>query len=326
MDNRRNTPLDPRAQRLRAAWMYYAHGLTQREVAARLGVSRSTVIRLLDGARARNEVRVWIDTDEAGCTALAVDLEAALGLERAVVVPGAAGAEGAARAVGLALGRVLSQGIPDGATIGCGWGRTLTASLGSFAPALSRDVRVVSLLGGTPEAVDANPVEYAWRLASALDARCHLFPAPAIVDSAETRRRLFGPCGLSRLQEIAGELDLAIVSVGDVGVAGTSLSTGLIPAAEIAELEAAGAVADVMCSFLDSAGRVVDHPVHDRVMSLGLDPVRAARRRILASGGAHRAGAIRAAVRALGPDTLVTDTHAAAAILADVSDRPASPL
>ena len=309
---------DARAQRLRAAWLYFAHGLTQRDVAARLGVSRSTVIRLLDDARARREVRIWIDADEARCIRLGVQLEQHLGLGRAIVVPGADGAADAhttARAVGLALGRHLSGLVRPGMRIGVGWGRTLEASLEAFRPPRCPGTRVLALLGGTLAPVAVNPVDHAWRLAEALGGDCHLFPAPLIVDSPETRRRLVEACGLSRLFAMAEGLDLAVLSVGEAGAGATSLTAGLIGAGEMAGLVEAGAVGDVMCWFLDREGRVVDHPLTDRVMAVPLSTIRGARQRVLATGGAHRGAAIRAATAAIAADTLITDEPAAEALL-----------
>ena len=51
---------DAAALRIRAAWLYYNEGLTQKDVADRLGISRSTVIRMLEEARKRAEVQIWI--------------------------------------------------------------------------------------------------------------------------------------------------------------------------------------------------------------------------------------------------------------------------
>jgi DNA-binding transcriptional regulator LsrR (DeoR family) len=48
---------DGSSLRLRAAWMYYSYGLTQKDVAEQLDLSRTTVIRLLDEAVKRGEVR-----------------------------------------------------------------------------------------------------------------------------------------------------------------------------------------------------------------------------------------------------------------------------
>lgn len=311
---------DAGAQRLRVAWMYYSHGLTQQEIAVRLGVSRATIIRLLEEARARGEVRFWIEGADADCAGLAVRLETALGVREVIVVPGGDGPETTAAAVGLALGRRLSDAFADGMTIGVGWGRTLTAALRAFRPPRLAGARVLSLLGGAVEAREANPAEVAWRIAGALGAECYLFPAPLVVDSAATRRALIDACGLDRIYALADRIDAAVVSVGDIGPDCSSLSRGLMSEEELVALSAAGCVADVMCHFLDARGATVHHPIAERVMAVGLDALARAPLRVIASGGAARGPAIRAAVRRIGCDLLVTDDAAAGAILAGAAD------
>lgn len=73
--------------RLRAAWLYYNQGLTQKDVAEKLGISRSTVIRLLDEAMKRSEVQIWINEGIEDFVELAGRLEAAYGLDEAVIIP-----------------------------------------------------------------------------------------------------------------------------------------------------------------------------------------------------------------------------------------------
>ena len=304
------------ALRVRAAWLYYNQGLTQKEVSDRLGVSRGTIIRILAEAVERGDVQIWINAREAACVDLAVRLEAALGLDEAVVVPVAGGDAG--KAVGLALGQFLSEAVADGMTIGVGWGRTLTASLAGLRPVRHERVRVVSLLGGVVEARTSNPLEFSWRMASQFGADCYLLVAPAIVDSPTTKRRLIDKCGLDKLCTLAAALDLAVVSVGDINPQSTSLAAGMIEASELRELVALGAVADVLCNFLDLDGQSVPHALNRRVMSVDLDTIRSAGHVLIATGGAHRAIAIRAAIRRLGCNTLITDEGAARALL----DKP----
>lgn len=307
--------MDQRSQRLRAAWMYYSHGLTQSDIADQLGISRSTVIRLLDEVRARREVRFWIDDDAEDCADLGIRLEQTLGLKKAVVVPSGDDPETIAKSVGLALGRYLSVAIEDGARVGVGWGRTLTASLDAFNPPRRSGVEVMSLLGGTVDTDAVNPSEFAWRMASALSAKCYLFPAPLIVDRGETRDALIENCGLGRLFEMAQALDVAVVSVGDITPQATSLSRDLISKAELETLVDAGIVADVMCHFLNANGETVNHPLKDRVMAVDPDVVATAKNRVIASGGAHRARAIQAVVKRINCTTLITDEAAAFEIL-----------
>lgn len=305
------------SMRLRAAWLYYNQGLTQKDVAERLGLSRSTVIRLLDEAMKRSEVQIWISEGIDTCVELAIRLEKAYGLDEALVVPAPRdnSATALASSVGLALGQFLSEVVQDDMTIGVGWGRTMTASLGSFRPPRRENCKVVSLLGGIVAVHQTNPIDYTWRFAGQLGAECYMFLAPLLVDSVKTKRALIEQCGLNTIYDLAENLDLAVVSCGDIGPHSTSLSEGFISKAELDRLIAAGCVCDTMFNFLDEQGRSVDHKLNERVMSVDLDTLRKAKHIVLSSGGAHRAVAIRATIRRVGCNTLITDETAAKELL-----------
>lgn len=308
---------DAAALRIRAAWLYYNEGLTQKDVADRLGISRSTVIRMLEEARKRAEVQIWISDGVADCVDLAVRLEKAYGLDEAVVVPSPDTSDAAsiAKAVGLALGQFLTEVITNDMTIGVGWGRTMTASLAGFRPPNRENCKVVSLLGGIVAVRQTNPIDYTWRLASQLGAECYMFLAPLLVDSVATKRALIEECGLKAIYDLAENLDLAIVSCGDIGPHSTSLSEGFISHQTLMELVDAGCVCDTMFNFLDADGNSVAHPINERVMSVDLDTLRKAKHIVLSSGGAHRAKAIHATIRRIGCNTLITDEAAARELL-----------
>ena len=116
----------------------------------KLGIGRSTTIRLLEDAKKRGEVRIWIEEGEGELVELALEIEKELQLDEVIVVPASQDFEQAARSVGLALGKFLSETISDNMTIGVGWGRTLTASLAKLSPAaaLWRESHVVVGRGG----------------------------------------------------------------------------------------------------------------------------------------------------------------------------------
>lgn len=312
--------------RLRAAWLYYNQGLTQKDVATQLGISRTTVIRLLDEAMKRSEVQIFINEGIDDCVELAVQLERAYGLDEAIVVPApvSSDVDTLAKGVGMALGQFLSEVIADDSTIGVGWGRTMTASLSSFRPPRRDNCKVVSLLGGIVAVHVTNPIDYSWRLASQLGAECYMFLAPLLVDSVQTKRNLVEKCGLDTIYRLAETLDLAIVSCGDIGPHSTSLSEGWISKAELNELIDAGCVCDTMFNFLDKDGNSVDHSINQRVMSVDLDTLKKAKHIVLSSGGAHRAVAIRATIKRIGCNTLITDESAARALLELTDCPPAS--
>lgn len=303
---------DASSQRLRAAWLYHNRGMTQKQVAEALGLSRSTVIRMIEDGLRSKEVRIWINEDPAAPVRLAIELEETFGLSEAIVV---AGTDAPTRSVGQALGNLLSTTLADGMTVGVGWGRTLHAALRHIAPQRRHGMQVVSLLGGLVTPGAANPAEFAWRLAGMTGAGCHLLLSPLFLDSPETRERLLRDCGLGKILDLAGRLDVAVVSCGDPRVVGGSLATDHLGAALRAELTERGAVADVICQFLAADGTSVAHSLEDRVMTTPLDLVARARHVVIAAGGTDRALSIRAALRRFPGCTLVTDQGAARVLL-----------
>ncbi len=68
-----------------------------------------------------------------------------------------------------------------------------------------------------------------------------------------------------------------------------------------------GAVGELLCNVFDHEGRVVDHPLNQRVMSVPMDLVRATPVRVMAAGGADKFTAVEGAIKLLKPTALVTD-------------------
>lgn len=305
------TPLDPRSLRLRAAWLAHGYGLTQAQIADRLGVSRATINRALDQARALGEIRIWIDRPEGDLTDLALSVEQALGIPEVIIAPSLPGARPQA-AIGLALGRLLSDRIGPAMRIGLGWGRTLTHALDAFQPPLRPDALVLSLLGGQVRSGRPNPGALAARMASALGCEVVFLPAPLIVDHPETRARLISACGLQALFDLAQQLDLAVFGAGDLTA---SLALSRLSPEEATALDRQGAVGEILAQIVDSEGRSAPFEINSRVMAVGLDQIAQAGARILACGGAARAPVIRAAHKRVTLSTLVTDESAARALL-----------
>ncbi len=85
---------------------------------------------------------------------------------------------------------------------------------------------------------------------------------------------------------------------------------------EIASLEAAGAVGDVLCHFIDAEGELVRHPVNDRVLAVNPAELQNARNVVLVSGGWHKLKAIRAGLKLLKPTILMVNELVAQRLVA----------
>lgn len=307
---------DPHHQlRVRAAWLYYVDGLTQADVAGVLGVNRVMVTRLLSDARTRGEVVIRIRSDISALLDLQGGLESRYGLKRAIVVPSAGEGADPTRAIAAAAGAYVSEIVSANMTVGVGWGRTLHAMLPFVEGRAVKDLRVVSLLGGIAQPRRFNPAEFAWQFAELFGAEGYLVPAPAIVDSADTKAALLERCGLERVFRLAETCEMALVSCGDIGSLTTSYRVGHVSEAERRSLIEAGAVGDLLYNFIDAEGRPVSHPVNDRAISLPVDRLGRIGERVLVSGGVAKTEILRATMKAIRPTTFITDEQAALRLL-----------
>jgi deoxyribonucleoside regulator len=301
--------------RARAVWLYHVEGLTQNDIATQLGINRVMVVRLLADAKRRNEVRVTISAPLAELVELERDVEARFGITRVIVAPFADSEGDPVRVIAAAAGNFISGLMKSGMTVGVGWGRTLYNTLPFITGSTLDDFRVVSLLGGIAAARRFNPAEFAWQFAELFQAEGFLIPAPAVVDSPETKHALLERCGLAAIFEMADSLDVALLSVGGITTLTTSYRTGYITEADRRSLIEVGAVGDVLYNFIDEAGELVAHDVNNRVISANLLRLRRTPERVLISGGREKRVAIRGALRTLSPTTLITDEQTARSLL-----------
>jgi len=295
----------------RVAWLYYVEGMTQDEVAQQVGLNRARVLRILANARNDGTVQIRVTTKLSECVELERKLEEVWGLEKAIVVPTPRDARETSRVIGQELGGFISANVRADMTIGLGWGETLTRGVPAIEPSAAKGVKVISLLGGLTRVENINPSEFAWRVADKLEAECFMMAGPVFAPDCETRDALMKHSGISEVVDKSSNLDMAILSLGDLTPHSVFVRYGLLSAEEINSLEMAGAVGDVLCRFVDAEGNIVDHPVNDRVFAVHPHDLRRARKIVLASGGWHKVKILRASLQMLHPAVLITDVEAA---------------
>ena len=275
---------------------------------------------MLSEARKRGEVSIRITSDLTDLLGLQLRLEERFGLEQAIIAPLQDAKDDPTRVIAAAAGAYVSQQMRAGMTVGVGWGRTLHTMLPFVEGTALPDVRVVSLLGSIAQAKRFNPAEFAWQFAELFEAEGYLISAPAVVDSAQTRHALLENCGLDQIFQLAEACDMALLSCGGISSVTTSYRSGHISEAEREALKAAGAIGDILYHFLDADGRLVDHPVNQRSISMPLDRLRRIPKRVLISGGAEKAAILAASLVSLSPSTLITD-EVSARVLLDEADE-----
>ena len=145
----------------RVAWLYYVFGLNQGEAAARLGLHRSRVNRLLAEGRDRGLIRVTInhslvrDFEREQAIARAFKLDFCLATPETGFVPpdsdprlAALHSAAARRSVGMAGASFLQGKLEAGAqTVGVSWGRTIEQVALHLSIARNPAIKFVSLIG-----------------------------------------------------------------------------------------------------------------------------------------------------------------------------------
>jgi deoxyribonucleoside regulator len=293
--------------RMRIAWMYYVEGLTQNEIADRLGIGRVTVVRNINEALKQREVKIWITGHVAECLDLEAQLKEKFDLLDAVVVPEPANPDNTSRVIGNAAGMYITDQLTDDFCLGVGWGATLYASLQTLSPRELSNVDVVSLLGGIVQAKRFNPAEFAWQFANTVGANCFLLTAPAVVDSEQTRRALIERCGLDEVLRRSDKMDMALLSVGTMSKDATSFRFGFFTEEERLSLKKKGAVGDMLYNFFDKNGELVDHPINRRVMSMPIENLKTVAKRVLISGGNDKVEALLGGIKLVNANVIITN-------------------
>jgi DNA-binding transcriptional regulator LsrR (DeoR family) len=300
---------------IRAAWLYYVHGLTQAEAADHLGISRVKVHRLIARAHQQNWVKVFVEGSTAEGIALEQALKQRYGLRYCSVVPsdadGLAGApDSGFRSLGAAAALYLHQYLEQHAkcSIGVGHGRTLAAVADALPKVARPQSQFVSILGSLTRRSTANPFDVIYRFAERTGGAGYFVPAPFFVDSVDDAEVLRGQRVVQDVLARARKTDLVLIGIGNLR------NTPAIYEAERKALAALRIVGEVLGQFFDAEGRQIDCDMAQRSISLRLDELRG-RNVIAVAGGADKAAAIRATLRSGLLSGLVTDETTARRVL-----------
>ena len=170
---------------IRVAWLYHDRELTQQEIADRLGLSRSTISRILTDAERDGIIRVVITQPLPEAAQLAEALIERYDLAGAIVGPALDG-ESPALAAAIATARRLESIAASGSvTIAAGWGRTIALSASETRPVPTSNVTVVDAFGHTTTDDTTAAVEVTNTLARKFDARVMHVPSPGFAPSSE---------------------------------------------------------------------------------------------------------------------------------------------
>ena len=310
---------------LRAATLYYLDGLTQAEIANRLGVSRPTAGRLIGRAKAKGLVRIEVVVPPDMRDNLHADeereLELRFGLTEAVVAGsgidvGAPGRPAAFASVGRAAAALLTRRLSPSDVMGFTWGPETVAVATALSPGVASCRAVVQLDGAMSTATYQTGTEFILgRCADVLRAETIRLPAPLYADPS-TVASMRSDSVISRTLEAGRHADVMIFGIGAASTAGTLFEGSYLDTRMLDELVSRGAVGEIGGRFFDADGKPVKTELQQRAVSVPLEDIKACQKTILISSGEAKHHATLGALRGKLARLLVCDIDCARWLLA----------
>ncbi|MFT3987759.1 sugar-binding transcriptional regulator [Aestuariivirga sp.] len=306
----------------RAAWLHFAGGKTQGEVAELLGVQSTKAHRLIARARSEGLIKVFVEGPIAGCIELEERMKQAFGLIQCEVVPNIDDGALPLRTLGMAGARYIRNLIESGKheLIGIGHGRTLAAAIDMMPGVPAGGTKFVSLLGGLTRRFAASPFDVIHRLAERTGAEAYIMPVPFFANSAKDRRVLEAQFGVSDVIAMSREAELYIAGIGEVDRKSFIASEGMLDDEDVAEAMKTGASAEILGHFFNGEGRHLSNPVSERAMAPRLEDLKSHRIMALA-GGSSKTEAVRAILESGLLFGLITDEATARRLIAKTPGR-----
>ncbi|WOD61448.1 sugar-binding transcriptional regulator [Niallia taxi] len=304
-------------QLVKVSSMYYHDGLTQAQIAQKLGVSRPVISKLLQRAKDEGIVKIYIKDESVHTVELERQLEQYFGLSDAVVVPNnGLSEEMAKREVGQAGASYISNNIKDVKSIGISWGETLAHLVQEYPYERREEVTVVPLEGGMGvKQVQIHANQLANELAKKLQSTCTYLYAPAIVETEELKERLMGMEDVQTVLEIGRNVDVALIGIGNPYANSTLMRLGYIQEHDLTQLREVGTIGDIGFRFFDENGAPINDSLNTKVIGITLAEFQKIKKVIAVVEGQHKVESILGALKGKFIDVLITDELTASAII-----------
>lgn len=306
--------------KLKALYYLYEEGYTQTEIAKKLNISRVTLGKLLDEARAEGMVKIEIVDVRGTMKTLKLEeqLRKQFGLQDIKLVDCSnTDEEGTMTRIASEAASYFEQIVHSNMKIGLTWGRTLSKMIEHLTTNKSiQNILVNTLVGGSAQSADFQPNILAQQLINKYDGSAHFITAPFMCQSEAVCEAMKQEPDIAAIIQTANELDVTLVGIGEEPEKNAvRLSDYPFDATVINELVNAHAVGDICGNFFDIHGNVCDTTLKNRVVSINIKDLPNHNCVIGMGGGKKKIRSIYGALNGHYLSVLITDIHTAEEVL-----------
>ncbi len=304
----------------RVAKLYYLDNLSQNEIAAMVGISRSAISRMLTDARRVGIVEIRVHQPLQRDEALEHALQERFGLQQAAIVNTGDNVtlSESLQIVGQMAASLLVRELPRIAVFGISWGTAVSATVDALPSLDLPGLQVVQIIGAAGSATNITDTpDLAVRAAHKLGSQFRVLSAPMLVENAAVANSLLSNRTVAEALELASRSDLALVGIGSTDLAVNSvIRAGYATREAVETLRRQGIVGDVCGLYYDLSGNVLDLDIHHRRIGISKEWLIIHHRQVIGVAvGAAKVPAILGALNGKLIGRLVTDQATAECLL-----------
>ena len=307
--------------------LYYQDGMNQKEIGDYLGVSRSSVLRMLQNGRDRGIVTIEIHNPATfNYGKLEKQLETKYGFKDVVIVEESvldSKSDAAAYMFGQAADYLYSL-LREGYRIGVTMGHTLDNVLQTNKTYEKFDnILCVPIVGGisqgAKDGMDVQGNDIARKFADKFGGKYLQFLSPAMFSDKRILETFLQEKSVNFIFDEFKKIDVAVVGIGvPTGDDHTLVKAGYSTQKELKALAAEGAVGDITLQFFDKEGNTDKfHNFNDRVAAISMDVFRKIPLRIGIASGEKKVEAVKGAVNGGLINILITNVECAKKLISD---------
>jgi deoxyribonucleoside regulator len=307
-----------RKQLLEVARWYYEDNLTQAEIAKYIGVSRSTVSRMLSVAKEHGLVRVFIydaPVDTGETEQALIDLFSLQAVRVVSVTPGDEDLilQATVRESALFATRFISPND----CIGMAWGYTLH-ELAKNLPKLSLpEVKIVQLLGNIDSATVRS---YAMEIINTTSTRlgttnAYTLPCPIVVDNEIISDILLHDARIRQILYLTSNCNKLFINLALPNEYSCLYQAGYITEKDLSILQEAKSAGSIGCRYIDDMGKMCHPQLNARTIGISLDDILKTETVLACVADSRKAGILHAALVGGYIDVLMVDSITANLVL-----------
>ena len=306
---------DQRKFSARASWYYYKTGMTQGEIAKRLGINRARVINILNEARKDGTVTFHVSGEDAEMMALEVQLQEKWGLRDVFLTPGVSKEE-LKNDLSMAGAQYLEMNLPSKESlIALGWGETISGITRNLGRVIPERTSFVTLCGGVMHYLSEHTQTNVGTPLSGFLYPFHVIPTPLMVGTSELRNQLLNEPEVQRVMNMAQIADIAMVGIGSLMPSTEFEDFGYKSQKELDQLKKHGAVGQMHGEYFNAVGEPLELEHHYRLITIRLEALCKMKHVVGVAGGSDKIEALKAALKGGFIHSLITDEMTAQSLL-----------